>query len=245
MADNTPPMDEVDTVDIRPWPLIEIVGRTVVLASVARRGILEVDGQRDLFDRETDRFDLHTWARTELQNWIEDRELALLAKPVGELDDDDLGACDDALVGASTLGWVISVVQCDHLPLPQDGVAEERVLQWAPEPWGKVRQLVTSARLRSEEALAGERERWELWYWRATERPLAPGELQEVVDEVRSAGLIPIVDNDFATDDGRPFSRLDEHEQDDAAWLAELRLRALNWACGLADSWESAPLYPD
>src|SRR5688572_11204865 len=109
MVDDARPLSDEDSIDIRPWPVIELIGRAVVLVSVARRGMLEVDTERDVFDLETDRFDLLTWTRTELQNWISDAELNLLNKPVGELNDDDLAECDDALIGASTVGWALYV----------------------------------------------------------------------------------------------------------------------------------------
>jgi hypothetical protein len=245
MVDDAQPFEDEESIDIRPWPVIELVGRAVVLASVARRGMLEVDTQRDVFDLETDRFDLLTWARTELQSWLSDAELGLLSKPVGELDEDDLAECDNALIGASTIGWALNVVTGDQLALPQDGVAEEHILEWAPEPWAKVRQLATRIRLRTDEALAEERERWELWYWRATEAEDASDALSEVVAEVRGSGLIPIAENDLATDAGLPFSSLSADDQDDVAWLSELRLRALNWVCGFGESWEAAPIYLD
>lgn len=234
-----------DFIDIRPWPVMELIGRAVVLSSVARRGTLEVDSGRDVFDLETDRFDLVTWTRTELQNWVSDRELELLNLPIGELDDDDLAECDDALISASTIAWALRAIPSDALPIPQDGVAEGEVMEWAPEPWAKVRQLQSAARLRSDEDLARERERWELWYWRATDVADDADALAEVVEEVRESGIILVADNDFATDTGVPYSALSHDDQDDVVWLSELRLRALNWVCGFGDTWESAPLYLD
>lgn len=238
-------MSRDDSIDIQPWPVIELIGRAVTLASVARRGMLEVDTDRDAFDVETDRFDLSTWARTELQNWITDGELRLLNASVGELSDDDLAICDDALVGATAVAWAIRAVGAERLPLPHRDDVNERALAWAPQPWEKVRSVQSRARLRSDEDLAAERERWELWYWRATEGDDDADALAEVVAELRDTGLIPIVDDDFADDSGAPFAHMSAEERDDVLWLAELRLRALNWACGLGETWESAPLYPD
>ena len=63
-----------DELDIQPWPVLELVGRAVALTSVAKRGMLEVDEEDDVFSQETDRFELSTWARTELSNWITDTE---------------------------------------------------------------------------------------------------------------------------------------------------------------------------
>jgi hypothetical protein len=236
-------MVDDDSIDIQPWPVMELIGRSVVLATLARRGMLDVEQGRDLFDLETDRFDLSTWARTELQNWLDEREVTLLGKPVGELSDDEISRCEDALIGASTIAWALRVVDTDQLPLPQGGSAEETTLAWAPAPWAKVRQLQSRVRLRSDEDLARERERWELWYWRAVDAPESPGALPDVIAEVESTGLVPIVEGDFANDADIPYSRLGHDHQADIAWLAELRLRTLNWVCGYGSSWESAPLY--
>lgn len=241
--DATMPQD--DSLDIQPWPVIELIGRAVTLATVARRGMLEVDDERDAFDVETDRFDLSTWSRTELQNWITDDELRLLNASVGELSDDDLTVCDDALIGATAIAWALRAVDVPRLPLPDLDELNERALAWAPQPWEKVRSMQSRVRLRSDEDLAAERERWELWYWRATDAEEDAAALADVVDELRETDLIPLADGDFADDNGTPFSRMSDEERDDVLWLAELRLRALNWTCGIGESWESAPLYPD
>lgn len=241
-----PHYEEIDdSIDIQPWPVIELIGRGVTLATVARRGLLEVDDERDVFDLETDRFDLSTWARTELQNWITDNELRILNTTVGELSEEDLSTCDDSLVGATAIAWAIRAVDAAHLPLPDQVSLNEQTLAWAPEPWEKVRSRQSRARIRPDEDLAAERERWEIWYWRATEGDDDTAALAEVVAEVRETELLPIAEDDLATDNGTPYSRLDEDEQDDVAWIAELRLRALNWVCGFGESWEAAPLYLD
>lgn len=237
--------DTEDTIDIQPWPVIELIGRGVTLATVARRGILEVDDERDAFDLETDRFDLSTWSRTELQNWITDEEIRILNASIGDLTDEDLASCDDALVSASAIAWALRAVDTTHLPLPDVDDVGELTLRWAPEPWDKVRSLQSRARLRSDDELAAERERWELWYWRATDGVEEPDAVREVVEEVQDSGLIAIIDGDFAHDEGTPFARLSEDDRDDVVWLAELRLRALNWVCGFGETWESAPLYLD
>lgn len=245
MSDESRSEVDEDTIDIQPWPVIELIGRGVTLATVARRGILEVDSERDEFDLETDRFDLSTWARTELQNWISDDELRILNASVGDLSDNDLSTCDDALVSATAIVWAIRALDAAHLPLPEDEALNEATLRWAPEPWNKVRALQSKARLRTDDELAAERERWELWYWRSTDGVEDPDAVSDVVEEVRESGLIAIADGDFANDAGTPFTRLSAEEMDDAAWLSGLRLKTLNWVCGFGESWESAPLYLD
>lgn len=234
-----------DAIDIQPWPVIELIGRGVALATVARRGMIEVDDERDEFDLETDRFDLATWARTELQNWITDDELRILGTTTGDLSEDDLAACDNALVGAAAVAWAVRAIDVDRLSLPENEALNEQVLKWAPEPWEKVRTLQSRARLRSDEDLAAERERWELWFWRATEGDDDPDAVRDVVEELRETDLITTVEGDFSDDEGKPFRAMDPDERDDVAWLAEYRLRALNWVCGFGETWESAPLYLD
>lgn len=234
-----------NSVDIRPWPSIELVGRAVALSTVARRGALEVDDSADEFELETDRFDLSTWARTELLNWITDSEIRLLEKPIGKLSDDDLQAADDALMSATAIAWAVRAIDAEHLPLPEQTELDAQTLLWSPNAWGKVRPLAQQARVRSDEELALERERWELWYWRATDGLDDPDGVAEVAREVADSELIDVVQDDFADDNGTPFHRLQPEQQDDVAWIAECRLRALNWACGLGDSWDTTALYID
>jgi hypothetical protein len=245
MTDERQTEDIDDSIEIQPWPVIELIGRGVTLATVARRGMLEVDDERDVFDLETDRFDLSTWVRTELQNWITDDELRILNTSIGELPEDDLAHCDDSLVAATAIAWAVRAVDTPRLPFPEGDELNEQTLAWAPQPWEKVRSRQARARLRSDEELAAERERWEVWYWRATEGDEDSAALAGVIDEVRASSLIPTTDGDLDTDDGIPYTRLDEDQQDDIAWVSGLRLRALNWVCGFGESWDAAPLYLD
>lgn len=230
-----------DELDIQPWPVLELIGRAVALTSVAKRGLLEVDEELDTFSKETDRFELSTWARTELTNWITDAELTALNTPIGDLTEEQLLLADEALYAGGAVAWALRGVTTDRLPMPDSDAFMAAVLEWAPSPWDKVRQLQKRVRLRSDQELADERERMELWYWRG-ETDIADEELADVVAEVAAAGLIPVVDGDFGTDDGVSYATLSEDERDDLTWVAEQRLRALNWVCGFGDSWETAPL---
>lgn len=233
-----------DELDIQPWPVLELIGRAVTLTSVARRGLIEVDENDDVFTRETDRFELATWARTELTNWITDTELGILNTPIGNLTETQMLISDEALYAAGAIAWALRAITVQTMPIPATDEFNATVLAWAPGPWDRVRNLQKSARLRSDEDLAIERERAELWYWRC-DTGISDSELQEVVAEVESAGLIAIIDGDFATDDGQVFGTLSEDNRDEIGWVAEQRLRALNWACGFGDSWETAPLMLD
>lgn len=229
-----------DELDIQPWPVLELIGRAVALTSVAKRGLLEVDEESDVFSKETDRFELSTWARTELSNWITDAEMQVLNAPIGNLDEDQLLLADEALYAAGAVVWALRGVTVDHLPVPDTDAFTSAVLTWSPKPWDKVRMLQKQVRLRSDEDLAAERERMELWYWRGDDE-IAADELAEVVAEVAEADLMPVADGDFAVD-GQAFDTLSEDERDEIVWVAEQRLRALNWVCGFGESWETAPL---
>lgn len=230
-----------DELDIQPWPVLELIGRAVALTSVAKRGLLEVDEESDVFTKETDRFELSTWARTELANWITDAELEALNTPIGNLTEDQMLLADEALYAGGAVAWALRGVTDDHMPMPDTNEFMASVLSWAPSPWDKVRQLQKRVRLRSDQDLADERERMDLWFWRG-DTEISDEDLADVVAEVAAAGLIPISDGDFATHEGVSFATLSDDDREDLTWIAEQRLRALNWVCGFGESWESAPL---
>lgn len=230
-----------DELDIQPWPVLELIGRAVALTSVAKRGLLEVDEDLDVFSKETDRFELSTWARTELTNWITDAELQTINTPIGNLSEAQMLLADEALYAGGAVAWALRGVPDDSMPMPDSEQFITSVMEWAPSPWDKVRQLQKRVRLRSDQELADERERMELWYWRG-ETDISDEDLADVVAEVAAAGLIPIVGGDFATDGGVSYAALSEDDRDDLTWVAEQRLRALNWVCGFGETWETAPL---
>lgn len=232
-----------DELDIQPWPVLELIGRAVALTSVARRGLMEIDDNDDVFTRETDRFELSTWVRTELTNWITDTELAIIQTPIGALSEEQMLAADEALYAAGAVAWALRGVNHEYMPVPDNEEFNTAVLAWAPSPWDKVRQLQKQVRLHSDEDLAAERERMELWYWRGGD--VTAEELAEVVTEIQAADLMPTADGDLAVAGGIAYGTLPEEERDDIAWIAEQRLRALNWVCGFGESWETAPLELD
>jgi hypothetical protein len=50
--------DEIDFIDIQPWPVAEQLGHLVASVAIARRGMMEMDDASDPFEVETDRFEL-------------------------------------------------------------------------------------------------------------------------------------------------------------------------------------------
>ena len=252
MAENESNVDE--SIDINLRPIDEIVRRAVLLLSLVRRAAIEPadpsSEEDDAFERETDRFELYSWAKREFADtWAED-EHVLLSIPAGELLSDHVEHCLSAAPPANALCWSLGVVDdltsddIETLPL-------DHLLNWASTPWDEVGRLARKASLRDEERIAQMRERWELWYWRATldDTDLDPGEdLGELVGDVAAGAsesdLVNLIDADFGVD-GQPFRSIDADQQATIAQLAEHNLIALNWVCGFGDSWESVPHYPD
>jgi len=240
-----------DYIDIRPWPVQVLVGRLVSLVTLGRRGILEAQDSDDLFEAETDRFDLEAWAALELHTSLTAHEARILRLPVSELGDDDLGACADALMAAAAIGWALRVLPAVTLTIPADAGDEQRILEWTPEPWTKVRPMTRSVRLRSDDELAREREKWDLITWRLSlfqdpaDARVDRVALTEAVAEAAAAGLLHGNGIDFLSDTGVPFDSMPDEDLSEIDHFARIRLRTLNWVCGFGEDWDSAPLFLD
>lgn len=249
------PSDD-DTIEIELRSRDEIARRVVVLASLVRRAAMEASapdvgaGEQDAFERETDRFELYSWAVKELGDSATADELSLLRAPAGALLADDIDQCLAASGPAQALRWSLGAL--DRLA-PEDtpDAFVETLLAWCPGPWDEISRFGRRFGVRGEDEIASERERWELWHWRAAldHESLEPGEsidevLSIVADEAAAADLIHLADGDFAVD-GVPFHGLSEGEQTRVADISEGYLLALNWVCGFGDSWDDVPLYPE
>ncbi len=238
-----------DTIDIRAWPIVELVGTLVARIALLRRGAIEADPDADVYELETDRYELEAWARMELTAWLKPQDFAILEATIGSLTDDQLERCENAAIQASTIAWAVNVVTDAELPVFGDGTAEDTALDWTPGPWTPVRNVLGSLRIRSDEALARERERWELVAWRlALPRPLDHDStlaLVETVEEIASVGIISVSQSDLVTDGGVRFDMFDDADLPDFLLEAEIRLRTLNWICGLGDDIDTTPLFPD
>lgn len=238
-------------IDIHPWPVQELVGRLVCLTSLGRRGAIEAEALGDLFEAETDRFDLQSWAALELGPWLSTTEDRILRTPVSELTDDDLSACSDALSASCAVAWAVRALPDTTLRLAPDHADQQRVLEWSPGPWRKVRDIAKRARLRGDQDLANEREKWDIVVWRLSlfqepnDEAVDRAALVEVLAEVSALGNLRTDGADLLTDDGLSFSAMDEGEMTALDHLAALRLRTLNWVCGFGQDWDSAPLILD
>ncbi len=242
-------MNDDDFLDIRPWPPIELVGQLVSHVALGRRGLIETDESGDVFERETDRFELDAWAKLELAAWMSADQTAKLAAPLGSLSETQLEACHDALIVASTIGWATYIVALATLPISTDGGPEGVVLDWAPGPWTPVRNSVKAIRVRSDEHLATERERWELLAWRCTlfqddeSIDVDQQALEETIAELVGQSLVENNGQDFIAARGRPFGALPAEDLAQIAHEAELRLKSLNWTCGFGETPASAPIF--
>lgn len=240
--------DDESFIDIEPWPVQELVGRLVCLTSLGQRGVIEAKASGDLFEAETDRFDLHSWAALELAPWLSMTEARILRTPVSELNDEDLAACSDAVSASCAIAWAVRILPETTLRLIPDNADEQRVLEWSPGPWRKVREIAKRVRLRGDQDLANEREKSDIVVWRlslfqeANDEAVDRAALAEVLAEVSELGNLRTDGSDLLTDAGLPFSAVTEEELIEMEHHAALRLRTLNWVCGFGQDWDSAPL---
>lgn len=246
-------MDLDDSIDIQVRPARELFGRAALLAALGRRGLIERGIEADPMAAETDRFDLQAWARVELGLWMSPEDLHVLQAPAGSLIDEEVVYCAEALISASTIGWCIGAFGASgrYLPIISDGAPERDTLAWIPAPWTQLRSRLRLIKVRGDEELARERERWELIVWRMAlfdetgHKQDEDAALQDVVAELQKGGLIGTASGDFAREDGTPFRELDQDHQDQLDVEATLRLQALNWVCGFGEDWDDVPLFPD
>src|SRR5690606_25296855 len=115
-------------------------------------GLIETDRETDVFERETDRFELEAWARLELTAWLNESQFRILDLPLGNLSSEQLELTNDGMVIGSTLGWAMYLVKLDALPMQSDGAPEMGILEWSPTPWTPVRNIVKSLKIRTEDA---------------------------------------------------------------------------------------------
>lgn len=254
-------MDIDDDLDIRLRAPRLVVERLVVLAAVTRRAILErlpddvqiSDGtDQHHEDPESGRFDLVGWLREEkLDRVATEGERSLLHTRIGRLPAEEAARATWAGEAMVALAWCGGIVA----EFPPYGEATDiaSVLDFIPSPWESVKPLFARFELRPQAEIAAEREKSELWLWRAgieaVFRQAAPderGELKSLIAEVTheavSAGLLPAASSGDFSAPNRPVTRLDAATLDELTATAQERLRALNWVCGFGDSWDDVPV---
>ena len=231
----------------------EVGRRLLALSAVLTRIGLESNAPLggnpdDLEDAEEERFDLIAWLKDEgLWTAVSPREAELLATPIGALSFESMAESSWQAERFAALAWAAQLLdELADFPLQAD-IAH--VLSRIPSPWDPVADLLASLRLRSDEEVAAELERSDIWLWRSEieeTRRVAPRAdlveiattIGEVVDEGVEAGLLRRApDGDFLVA-GQPFHRLSEDERSAIAAIAAERLRALNWLRGAGDDWD-------
>lgn len=245
--------DDGDEIEVNLRTPREAAERLIVLGAVCRRAFLEErpEGVEDDAP-DAERFDLVSWLRDEgVEVAATPRERRLLAARVGLLEPDVAAAASWQSEALLMLGWALRLV--DEVP-PYDAVADPAsLLRAVPAPWESTDAFRRGARLRDETDIAVERERAELWHWRAgvadllrDARAAERGELlaaiAAVAREATAAGLVsPLVDGDFPVR-GRAYREVPAAVLPDLDAVAAERLWALNWLCGFGTSWDHVPL---
>lgn len=248
MTDETSTPD--DEIDINLRSPREIGTRLVILAALTRRLLIE-DARADE-ESADDLFDLRHWLTEQrLNQHATTQEQDILDARLGQLSSterDDAELASESLV---TLAWVADLVP--ELPLVDQPADPGDLLDRSPSPWDTVQSFIDGLRRRPEDEIAMERERAELWLWRAMiepERQEAKGQslteieaiIKETARDSHQADLIADVrSGDFAID-RQPFRQLSTDHQDLIGAIATARLRALNWACGFGATWDEVPL---
>jgi hypothetical protein len=236
-----------DELEITLRPPVLVAARAIVVAAVCRRAHLELS--TDVDDPEGERFDLAAWLVEEgLDPVMVPGEQRLIKARIGRVEREELVAASWQVEGLATLIWSLSL--SDDATWPASPAS---LMGLIPSPWEATRAFRAGATLRSEDEIARERERAELWYWRAeTDAELAgaTGEetreaaalVREVAEEAYAAGFLPApIGHDFPV--GRQaFRSLPSEEREEWRLIAVERLRALNWVCGFGTDWESVPL---
>ncbi len=245
--------EEIDDLEIeitlQPVPLA--AARLLVVGAVCRRAFLELDPATAAAsdDPEGDRFDLAAWLTEEgLDPFISASERHLLNRRIGGLTVAEAQEASWQIEAAAALAWALEFLE---EPPPLDGpIDPASLLALLPSPWDKTRPFRENAELLPEELIAVERERAELWFWRASieaDRVEAKGRaatelnaaISEVAAEAAAAEFFTApIDNDFPVR-GRSYRSTPSAQLDTLEAVATERLRALNWLCGLSRSWDA------
>ena len=245
--------DQNDEIDINLRLPAEVAGRVALLGAVCRRAYLELlpPDAPDTDDPEAERFDLAAWVRTEgLDALATPTERHLLQTRIGRLTPDEAETITWQTEGLAVLCWALGLI-ADVPPYDQP-IDPTAVLRLIPTPWESTATFRRSTPLRPEADIAAERERAELWFWRAETADLliaATGReatdisrvIRDVARDAAAAGHFPApIGHDFPAR-GLPYRDLDEATHAVIATIAAERHRALGWLCGFGSDWDHVP----
>jgi hypothetical protein len=234
----------------------EVARRLLCVVASSFRASMEVDPRGPhlpaFLQPDEDRKDLARWAKKEkLTKSASISETYWWTSPVGDLEDDDVEGA--ATVGYAVLPLLWALQHLQDMP-PVDVTDENTRRAMSDLPLYKpIAPFVAAASLRPHAEIEAAREVAELWLFRARmleeedeETGKVPAQLKRElaarIARAQSAGAdLPLVHGDL-TVLGKPYSKLDEDEQDACYALAIQRLRALNWLCGYAADWDHVPV---
>ena len=234
-----------DEIEVNLRAVDEILNRMTLLCATSRRVELEDQSEEanddDVYALETDRFELHEWVKQTFSTDLIDSELSLLATPVGEfaeqITEDHATDAESALA----LGWILGLV--DHLSFDVPAVADiESLNDIVPQPWDRADNLVKQVRLRDEEEVWSERERWYLVYVRgivdsSSDRDLV---LPDLASDAAASGL-PIRNGELLIGE-ESYATLTQDFKTVLTGTAEAYVRALTWASGFGTTWDDVPI---
>ncbi len=245
--------DDDDSIEINLRSSQEIGIRLAILAAVLARVGLESNApvggnQEDVADAEEERLDLIAWLRSEgADGSVSFSEAALLHATVGSLPFDSVAESSWQAERLAVVAWAASLTgKLAELHQEADISA---VLAQIPTPWDSVADFVIRLTPRSDDEIAVEIERAEVWLWRAETEEARRGasreellEIAEAIAEVGAEGaemglLERAPDGDFLAN-GKPFHRLSDDARTKIAIIASERLRALNWLRGAENDWD-------
>jgi Domain of unknown function (DUF4272) len=229
----------------------EAAARAIVLASLLRRLALEPTVGEAGEDPAAEVFDLRQWLIGEgLDAAMTPREAEFIRRSPGSLTPNEIADISWQGEALAALAWALGLVGAQT---PGRSAPIEPLLEAIPEPWASPRRWSEEAKLLPEPDIAQERERAEVWHWRAVaeslRRDASPRERQEIETAVRevtmnalASGLIETsIAADFAVE-GDAVRRMPVLDLDRLVMTSRARLHALNWLCGFGDSWDDIPL---
>ena len=243
-------VDEVE-IDVEVRTAEEVRARVVILASILRRLALEDATQDGEGDPHAEAFDEREWLRDQgLTSQLTAREAAFLDSPLGSI---TLNAILDFSWQGEALAALAWAVGVRDMP-PIDAISDlGPIMDLVPGPWDTIKAWMSDSAIVSEPDAVWERERAEIWHWRATtellRREASPAErsdyeaaIAEVAAEAHAAGIVAALHEcDFQLR-GRSIREISNTELDELTDITGQRLRALNWLCGFGTSWDVVPL---
>jgi len=242
-----------DELEINVQPPRAVASRLIILTALCHRAYLELapGSEREAMDSEGERFDLITWlTETGALAVATSNERVFLLAPLGLLNRATAERQSWSIEAAAVLAWANQLLATS--PEYDAPVKAASVLTRLPSIGESNEVFLSRFELRTEEAIAAERERAELWHWRSElamgqistqmDRGRPPQVAMDVAAEGIAAGLLHTLNKgDFAVF-GLAYFELSLVDVETLGDIAAERLRALNWFCGFGADWDTTPL---